>query len=130
MVYKISIFKRIIFNLKSGLRATKVYFFVSKKKNSEEASTYHLVHEFSDLEEIKENLSEILSNIKILRFISKFEFFCKERFFATIDCLNNGIFFARNINMPLELKVINSDQYLFNKISNRVFMRVLINIDF
>jgi len=91
---------------------------------------YHLIHEFSDLEEIKESFSEIFLNARMLRFITKFSSLNKEKFFATIDCFNTGKFFASNINTPLDLKIINTDQYLFDKISNKISIKVLIEIEF
>lgn len=98
--------------------------------NINKSLQYHLIHEFSDLEEIKESFSEISSNIRMLRFIARFISSPKKKFFATINCLNTGKFFADKISTPLDLRVVNTDQYLFDKISNKIFVKVLIEIEF
>jgi len=115
------------FNLCNGLRVTKMYFFISKNMNK--GSVYHFIHEFSDLEEIKENFSEIFSNLRKLRFVADFGSSQKKMFFATICCLNTGEFFAKVLNLSTNLKIINHGQYLFNKISNKISIKALIQIE-
>lgn len=120
-----------IINLKSGLRVTTLCFFISKNlNNANKTSIYHLIHEFSDLEEIQENFSEISSNVRMLRFINKFNSLHKEKFFATINCFDTGKFLGNDINLPSDLKIINLNQYLLNKISNKINIKVLIKIEF
>lgn len=115
-------------NLKNGLRATKISYFISR--STDKNSIYHLIHEFSDLEEIKESFSEIFSNVRKLRFISKFDSFRKKKFFVTINCTTKGKFLAKDVNVPIDLEVVNANQYLFNKFSNKILIKVLIGIDF
>lgn len=93
-------------------------------------SVYHLIHEFSDLEEIKESFSEIILNIRKLRFKTEFNSLDKRRFFAVIDCFDAGEFFARDLKLPKDLDVINCNQYLFHKASMKVCTKILIRVDF
>lgn len=51
------------------------------------------------------------------------------KFFVVINCLDKGKFFAKSIKSSSNLKIINPNQYLFNKISNKIILKVLIEVD-
>jgi len=129
-LHEFPLLKGRLINPINGLRGSKMSFFISNKAIVDKSSSYHLIHEFSDLEEIKESFPEIFSNMKMLRFLVKFNSLHKKRFFAIIDCFEKSKIFAKDIVLPSDLTVINPNQYLFNKISNKISVKILIRIDF
>lgn len=102
-------------------------FFVSKSRINN--SIYHLIHEFSDLEEIKESFSVIFSNVRMLRFIADYSSSHKNTFFGIIDCLEKGELYAKDIKLSTDLKIIDSNIYLFKKISSKIAVKILIKVE-
>lgn len=102
-------------------------FFISR--NFVKSSKFHLIHEFSEFEEIRESLLNIYSNLKSVRF----EFIPyasqKKHFFAILNCFEAKNYFAKDMLASSDLKIVNPDVYLLNKISSKINLKVLTKLE-
>nr|YP_009512118.1 RNA polymerase alpha subunit [Euglena hiemalis]AXI98032.1 RNA polymerase alpha subunit [Euglena hiemalis] len=92
---------------------------------------FYLVHNFLNLEEIKQNLFEINSKIKLLRFKIGSTIINNKKniFFAVLDASKNKKYFAKDIFLPSWIKVVDLEEALFQKISSSIKIKFLIKVE-
>jgi hypothetical protein len=88
-----------------------------------------MIHEFLNLEEVNESLLEISSNLKRLRFKFLSDNCQKKVFFAVLNCFHTKNYFSENIMFSSELKLVNKEIYLLNKISSQINLKILIKLE-
>nr|NP_074977.1 hypothetical protein AsloCp17 [Euglena longa]CAC24588.1 hypothetical protein [Euglena longa] len=112
---------------------TNIKFFISKSKSKhpKKLKIFHPVNEFFDIEEIKENLSNICINLKKLRFKFNPKNNKEKKTFIILNSFNKKSFSAKDIIIPStsNLKIVNLKEHLFNKISQKINLKVLIKIE-
>lgn len=102
-------------------------FFISN--NFFKLNTFHMIHEFFNIEEINESLLDVNSNLKLLRFEFIPDYFEKKYFFAILNCSEKRVYFNKDIITSSELKIVNPDDTLLNKISNKTCLKILIKLE-
>lgn len=105
-----------------GFKITKIAFFISKN------SVFHLIHEFFDLEEIFESMPEIYTNLKSLTFKLKKNLQYKN-IFTILKIRGAGKVLSKDLIMPLFIKSVVLNQYLFRIISSFIKINILIELE-
>lgn len=109
-------------------RVVNSYFFVSRKDDRSNDDIYHLLHEFYEIEELEQNMSEIINNFRQLRF----SLTCQTRlnkFFAIINCSESGLILGKNILLPSTLSIKMPNQFLFKMSACRILLKVILKIE-
>nr|AKL82385.1 RNA polymerase alpha subunit [Euglena gracilis var. bacillaris] len=107
-------------------RITNVMFFVTN--NLKNTSTFHVVHNFLGLEELKQSLLEITKKFKLLRFKLCSKSYQGNKFFAVLNAFEVKDFLSGDIIFPPHLKLLNSRELLFTKISFNITLKILLKI--
>jgi hypothetical protein len=91
-----------------------------------------LLHDFLSFEEIKENLFQINSRLKSLRFKvgSKSIYNEKKIFFAVLDASKSKKYLIKDIRVPDGILALNLEDILFNKVSSHIKIKCLIKIEY
>nr|YP_010700150.1 RNA polymerase subunit alpha [Euglena agilis]WCH63296.1 RNA polymerase subunit alpha [Euglena agilis] len=113
--------------LLNSIVVTNISFFISN--NRSKVNRFHMIHEFLNLEEVNESLLEISSNLKRLRFKFLSDNCQKKFFFAVLNCFHTKNYFSENIMFSSELKLVNKEIYLLNKISSQINLKILIKLE-
>nr|NP_041930.1 RNA polymerase alpha subunit [Euglena gracilis] len=102
-------------------------FFVTN--NLKNTSTFHVVHNFLGLEELKQSLLEITKKFKLLRFKLCSKSYQGNKFFAVLNAFEVKDFLSGDIIFPPHLKLLNSRELLFTKISFNITLKILLKIE-
>nr|YP_010700476.1 RNA polymerase subunit alpha [Strombomonas costata]WCH63615.1 RNA polymerase subunit alpha [Strombomonas costata] len=90
---------------------------------------YYPISEDITIEEINESIPEIISNLKKINLKTKKEINKNNINIACIEVEKNDEIKANNIRLPNNnISILNKEQYLFKKISNKIKLRVIIEI--
>lgn len=99
--------------------------FVSKKTNPK---IYQDIHEYSDIEELKESVTEIYDNLNQIQFKSKKKL-KKKRIIIELFINKNSRKKAVDIITPTFLKIINSKQHICTIVSSEINIKILIELE-
>nr|AEW12999.1 RNA polymerase alpha subunit [Strombomonas acuminata] len=105
---------------------TNALFFV--KDNRINSNYYHFINEDMSIEELNESVFEMTSNIKKINLKLKKETKQNTKSFAQIIIENKQEIRAQEVILPNNISLLNKEQYLFKKISNKVKLRIIIEI--
>lgn len=86
---------------------------------------FHLVNEFSSLEEILEPIYDVYTKLDQLRFKDKF--YLSKRYYARLLTHGSGEINSKNIIVPKDLVLFNN-QSLFTLISSNLCINVILEI--
>lgn len=111
----------------NSIIVTNISFFISN--NFVKLSTFYKIHEFFNIEEINENLLDISSNFKFLRFEFMPDYFEKKCFFAVLNCSEKGTYLNKDLVIPSELIISNPDGYLLSKLSSKICLKILVKLE-
>nr|YP_010700300.1 RNA polymerase subunit alpha [Euglena undulata]WCH63444.1 RNA polymerase subunit alpha [Euglena undulata] len=136
-MHYLNLFRIIFFNFLLRIKIIILYFIVCLKvadlvflisRNAGKLSLYHPIHEFFELEEIKEDMLSVYYNLRQIKFKSNVD--VKNRFFVVLNVSQYGEVFARNLLVPKNLSILNLDHYLFKFISSKIKVKVILKLDF
>jgi DNA-directed RNA polymerase alpha subunit len=99
--------------------------FAAKKTNPK---IYQYIHEYSDIEELKESISEIYDNLNKIQFRTKKKV-KKKRVIIELYINKNSKKKAVDIITPAFLKIINNKQYICTVVSSKINIKILIELE-
>nr|AKL79011.1 RNA polymerase alpha subunit [Euglena viridis] len=111
----------------SGLRIGKLAFFISNNYKKP-FPIYQRIHEFLNLEEISQSLSEMYLNFKDIDIRVRDKIFFNEKFgILQVNGVNS--FFSKDVIFPRNFTVINPNHFLFSLLSSKINLKVILKIE-
>nr|YP_009503385.1 RNA polymerase alpha subunit [Euglena clara]AXA45480.1 RNA polymerase alpha subunit [Euglena clara] len=128
LLKKVLSLKKNSFLYMSRLQVTDIALFISKNI-FKVPSTYHVVNEFFELEEITGSLLDVYTNIRSVQFKLLQKNFNNE-IFGILNCNSRQVFFAKDIVFNQKIEILNDNQLLLELLSSKLKLKIILKLQF
>nr|YP_007517051.2 RNA polymerase alpha subunit [Euglena viridis]AEY70823.2 RNA polymerase alpha subunit [Euglena viridis] len=111
----------------SGLRVGELAFFISNNYKKS-FPIYQRIHEFLNLEEIAESLSQTYLNFKDIDIRVRDKFIFNDKF-GILKASGINSFFSQDIIFSKDVTIIRPSHFLFSLLSSKINLKVILKIE-